>query len=126
MKFLAMALTTALFAAGPAWAQGLTAAQDNAVKSAKEYLHTSGFSRSGLIRQLSSEFGDGYDVADATAAVDSLDVDWNEQAARSAKEYLNMSGFSCKGLIHQLSSNHGDGYTIDQATYGAQQAGACP
>lgn len=85
----------------------------------------SGFSRSGLIRQLSSNAGDGYDIADATVAVDSLNIDWNDEAVRSAKQYLSMSGFSCKGLMNQLSSSAGDGYTVSQATYGAQQAGAC-
>ena len=84
-----------------------------------------GFSRDGLIEQLSSSYGDGYDVADATVAVDSLDVDWNANAARSAEQYLNMTGFSCNGLIEQLSSSYGDKYTASQARYGAQAAGAC-
>jgi len=57
--------------------------------------------------------------------VDSLNIDWNEQAVRSAKQYLSISGFSCKGLIEQLSSSAGDGYTKNQATYGAEKAGAC-
>jgi len=109
----------------PERADGLTRPQKNAVRSAKQYLSISGFSRSGLIQQLSSDAGDGYSVADATAAVDSLNVDWNEQAVRSAKQYLSISGFSCKGLIEQLSSSAGDGYTVSQATYGARQAGAC-
>ncbi|MFA7597226.1 MAG: Ltp family lipoprotein [Novosphingobium sp.] len=103
----------------------LTGPQKNAARSAKQYLSMSGFSREGLIQQLSSDVGDGYDVADATAAVDSLSVDWNEQAARSAKSYLDLSGFSCKGLIEQLSSSAGDKYTAEQASYGAKQAGAC-
>ena len=105
--------------------QSLTRPQSNAVRSASQYLSMSGFSRKGLIDQLSSSYGDGYDKADATIAVDSLDVDWNEQAARSAAQYLEMSGFSCNGLIDQLSSSAGDKYTKDQATYGAKQAGAC-
>lgn len=85
----------------------------------------SGFSRRGLIKQLSSDAGEGYSVSDATAAVDSLTVDWNEQAARSAREYTDMSGFSCSGLIEQLSSDAGSNYTKEQARYGATQAGAC-
>jgi len=104
---------------------GLTGPVGNAVRSAKSYLRVGGFSRSGLIKQLSSEYGSDYDVVDATAAVDSLNVDWNEQAARSAKAYLSMNGFSCNGLIEQLSSDYGDGYTESQAIYGAKQAGAC-
>lgn len=106
-------------------ANSLTGPQKNAARSATQYLSMSGFSRQGLIHQLSSDAGEGYDVADATAAVDSLDVDWDAQAARSAKDYLDMTGFSCKGLIQQLSSNSGDKYTVSQATYGAKQAGAC-
>ncbi len=105
--------------------EGLTGPRGNAVRSAKQYLSLQGFSRSGLIQQLSSDYGDGYSIADATAAVDSLNVDWNKQAVRSAQQYLSMHGFSCKGLIEQLSSSAGDKYTVSQATYGAQQAGAC-
>lgn len=104
---------------------GLTRPQRNAVRSARQYLSMTGFSRNGLIQQLSSSYGDGYDVADATVAVDSLDVDWNENAARSAEQYLSMSGFSCSGLVQQLSSSAGDKYTESQARYGAEKAGAC-
>lgn len=104
---------------------GLTTAQRNAARSAQAYLSFSGFSRRGLIDQLSSEYGERFSIGDATAAVDSLNVDWNAQAARSAATYLKMSGFSCRGLIDQLSSQHGEKYTVEQATYGANQAGAC-
>lgn len=120
IPFIALAVLTA-----PALAQNLTGPQKNAVRSAKQYLSMTGFSRAGLIEQLSSDAGDGYKVADATVAVDSLNADWNKQAERSAKQYLDMTGFSCKGLIQQLSSSAGDRYTKDQATHGARAAGAC-
>lgn len=109
----------------PEKANRLSGPQRNAVRSAQQYLSVMGFSRSGLINQLSSDAGDGYSVADATVAVDHLNVDWNEQAVRSAKQYLSIMGFSCTGLIEQLSSSAGDGYTVSQATFGAKQAGAC-
>lgn len=105
--------------------EGLSRPQKNAVRSAEQYISMTGFSREGLIDQLSSDGGEGYEVADATIAIDSLNIDWNEQAVRSAEQYLDMMGFSCNGLIDQLSSDGGEGYTIDQAAYGAQQAGAC-
>jgi hypothetical protein len=125
-RFPAMAvLVFSIVAASIASAQTLTGPQRNAVRSAESYLSIQGFSRNGLIDQLSSSYGDGYDVADATAAVDSLSVDWNRQAVRSAKQYLSIMGFSCNGLIDQLSSDAGDKYTRSQATYGARQAGAC-
>lgn len=103
----------------------LTGPQKNAARSARQYLSMTGFSRKGLIDQLSSNYGDGYAIADATAAVDSLEIDWNENAAKSAAQYLSMSGFSCSGLVEQLSSSYGDKYTESQARYGAEKAGAC-
>nr|WP_067295121.1 Ltp family lipoprotein [Marinobacterium profundum] len=125
MNFLKLTMIAVLFAAAPTWAGSLTGPQKNALRSAQQYLSISGFSRSGLILQLSSDYGDGYNVSDATVAVDNLNIDWNKQAVRSAKQYLSISGFSCKGLITQLSSSAGDDYTESQASYGARQAGAC-
>lgn len=104
---------------------GLTSPQQNAVRSANQYLSISGFSRDGLIRQLSADGGDGYSSDDAIAAVNSLNVDWNEQAVRSAKQYLDITGFSCDGLIAQLSEDGGDGYTPQEAKQAATLAGAC-
>ncbi|WP_336763453.1 Ltp family lipoprotein [Asaia sp. VD9] len=103
----------------------MTNSQFNAVRSAKQYLSTRSFSRAGLIQQLSADGGEGFSVADATVAVDSLTVDWNANAAEAATRYLDMRGFSCRGLIEQLSSEGGDGYTLAQAQYGAKQSGAC-
>lgn len=91
--------------------------QRNAVRSAKQYLDYSAFSRTGLIKQLEYE---GFSTADATFAVDSITVDWNVQAAKAAKAYLDYSGFSRSGLIGQLEY---EGYTSAQAAYGATAAG---
>ncbi|MFD9826586.1 Ltp family lipoprotein [Tsukamurella tyrosinosolvens] len=93
------------------------ASQASAVRKAKSYLEMSGFSRTGLIEQLEYE---DFSTADATYAVDSLDVNWNTQAARKAKSYLEMSGFSRGGLIEQLEY---EGFTSSQAAYGATAAG---
>jgi len=112
-------------AAAPDPADSLTAPQKNARRSAENYLSYKGFSREGLIEQLSSDAGEGFAKADAIAAVDSMTVDWNEQAAKSAENYLSFKGFSCKGLIEQLSSSAGDGFTREQAEFGAKKAGAC-
>ena len=127
MKSLAAlaVLFGALMNAQVASAQDLTGPQRNAVRSAESYLSFQGFSRDGLIEQLSSPYGDSYAVADATAAVDSLTVDWNEQAVRAAESYLSFQGFSCQGLIEQLSSPHGDKFTVSEATFGANQTDAC-
>lgn len=106
-------------------APALTGPQRNAVRAAQSYLSISGFSRDGLIEQLSSAAGNGFNVADATIAVDSMNIDWKQEAVKSAKQYLQLMGFSCKGLIQQLSSRAGSKYTEEQARFGAKQAGAC-
>lgn len=103
-------------AAAEAAAKG-TVSQQNAIRSARDYLRNAPFSRSALIKQLQFE---KYSAADATFAVDKLDVDYNEQAVKSAAQYLKISGFSRDSLIQQLKF---EGYTTAQATYGAQQNG---
>ena len=75
----------------------LTAAQANAVGAAQDYLGFKGFSRAGLIDQLSSKAGDGYKLKDATFAVDHIKVDWNKEAVKSAKDYLDFTHFSRSG-----------------------------
>lgn len=95
----------------------LTVSQQQAVKSAENYLRFSSFSRQGLIGQLEYE---GFSEADATFAVDNIKVDWMEQAAKSAENYLKFSSFSRKGLIEQLEF---EGFTREQAEYGADAVG---
>jgi Host cell surface-exposed lipoprotein len=104
----------------------MSSSQQQAVDSAKQYLETSAFSKQGLIDQLDSSAGGGFSASDATAAVDSLNTNWNSEAVQSAKQYLQTSSFSCQDLTQQLSSSAGAGFTPAQATYGATKAGACP
>lgn len=93
-----------------------SAAQQNAIRRAKEYLAMQGFSRDGLIQQLSSRAGEGYAEADAIIAVDSLTVNWQAEALESAKEYVSARAFSREGLIRQLSSSAGEKHTLQDAT----------
>jgi len=99
-----------------------TAGQQNARRSAEDYLESQGFSRKGLIKQLSSQYGEGYTKAEAIYAVNHINVDWNEQAVRAAKSYLKSQAFSRQNLIEQLSSDYGDGFTHAQAVYGVNKA----
>ena len=94
-------------------ASNLTLSQQNALKSAKSYIEFSNFSKDGLIGQLEFE---KYTHEDAVLAVESISVDWNEQAVGSAKSYISTSGFSYEGLIGQLEYEE---YTHEQAVYGA-------
>lgn len=105
----------------------MTGPQQQAVESAQGYLSTGGgFSRAGLIKQLSSSYGEGFPKAVATFAVDHLNVNWDQQAVESAKGYKQTGGgFSCSGMIQQLSSSYGERFTHAQAVYGARAAGVC-
>ena len=76
-----------------------------------------------MINQLSSEYGSGFDKADAEWAVKHVDVNWNQQAVRAAESYLDYQAFSRKGLINQLSSEYGSQFTVKQATYAANKVG---
>ena len=94
----------------------LTASQRNAIAKAQDYLNYTSFSRSGLIDQLVYE---GFTKTASTFAVDSLKVDWNEQAYLKAQDYLAYSSFSLPSLIDQLVF---EGFTNAQAKYGATKA----
>ncbi len=91
--------------------------EKNAIKAAEHYLDFMAFSRSGLIKQLEFE---GYSENAAAIAVDSIVVDWNEQAAKKAQSYIDLMAFSKSGLIRQLEF---EGFTREQAEYGAAAVG---
>jgi len=102
----------------------LSSSEKNAYDSAKSYLAVKAFSKRNLINQLTS-VNEGYSDSDATVAVNSLSVDWKEEARLAAKEYENLFGYSCKALINQLTSSAGDGYTDEEAIYAANKIGVC-
>ncbi|MBN1530037.1 MAG: Ltp family lipoprotein [Thermoleophilaceae bacterium] len=99
----------------------LTSGQENALRAAENYLDLSGFSKAGLIQQLSSPAGDGYSKADATFAANHVDADWNAEAVESAQNYLDISPMSKDALIQQLSAAAGDKFTPAQARYAANK-----
>ncbi len=88
----------------------------NARRSARSYVDLMGFSRQGLIDQLVYE---QYPVEAATAAVDSMAIDWNAEAVEKARSYIDLMGFSHGGLVDQLSY---EGFTPEQAEHGASVA----
>ncbi|WP_299087985.1 Ltp family lipoprotein [uncultured Microbacterium sp.] len=97
--------------------------QQNALEEAQSYLDYSGFSRQGLIDQLSSEYGGGYPVDVATWAVDTVGADWNAEAVESAQDYLDYSSISRQGLYDQLTSAYGGQFTPDEANHALAAVG---
>jgi hypothetical protein len=122
-----VAAEQAAAAAAAAEAAKGTVSQQNAYGSAKSYLSFKGFSRAGLLNQLTSEYGEAFPAADAEFAVARLEaeggVDWNAEAAESAKSYLEFKSFSRQGLLEQLTSEYGEQFTPEQAEYGVSQTG---
>jgi hypothetical protein len=96
-----------------------------ALISAKGYLADGqGFSRQGLIQQLTSSYGEGFTRADAVYAVDHSGANWYRQAVISARGYMSDGqGFSRQGLIQQLTSSYGEDFTTAQAVYAANAVG---
>ena len=94
-----------------------TLSQQNAIKSAKNYLDFSAFSKKGLIKQLEFE---GFSNEEAIYAVGQITVNWKEQAVKSGKNYLDFTAFSRSGLIKQLEF---EGFTNEEAIYAVDQIG---
>ena len=117
MKRIIIALlATAAIGVGVASPAAAVSWGDQATQSAREYLASQAFSRSGLIHQLEYE---GFSEAEATRGVDAVHANWYVQAVRDAREYLASQSFSRSGLIRQLRY---EGFTLRQATYGVNHA----
>jgi hypothetical protein len=63
----------------------ITSGQENALESAQSYVDMTGFSKAGLIQQLSSSAGEGFSKADATFAANNVDADWNKEEQRGRR-----------------------------------------
>ena len=92
-----------------------------ALKSAESYLEHSSFSKKGLFRQLTSEYGAGFTEEEAQYAIDNVEVDWKEEAVESAESYLEHSSFSKNELLNQLISEYGAGFTEEEAQYAVEK-----
>jgi hypothetical protein len=101
----------------------MTLAQEQAVQSAQSYVDFTSFSKAGLIDQLTSEYGEGFEEKDAEFAVDNIDVDWKAEAVEAAESYLEMGGFSANELHNQLTSPYGEEFTDKQADYALEKVG---
>ena len=97
--------------------QQLNSIQSEARDLAASYLENRVHSRASLIAEVVAA---GYREPDATAAIDSLKVDWNDQAVQAAEIYVEKFEFTRTGLIAQLEV---DGFESHQAQYGASAVG---
>ena len=96
----------------------VTVGMKNALKKAKSYISFSGFSRTGLLKQLAYE---GFTEAECIYGADNCGADWNAECLEKAKSYISFSGFSRTGLLKQLAY---EGFTEAECIYGADNCGA--
>ena len=90
------------------------------------YLPSMPYSRSGLLKQLTSKTGDNFSDSDAETAVKLMEqrgeVDWDKQAVKAAEEYKTTMSFSRDELLEWMQSEYGAGFTYDQAVHGIKEA----
>lgn len=98
---------------------GLDNETASAVDSALSYITFTGFSREGLIKQLTSPYGEDLDEELAVAAVDFLEdnnlVSWDDEAIECAEGYVTYLSVSRQAVYDYLCSDYGDGFTPEQA-----------
>ena len=94
-----------------------TTEEKNALKKAETYSSTMHMSKSGIYKQLTSEYGEGFTAEAAQYAIDNLEADWNANALAKAKDYQKNMNMSKSAIYKQLTSEYGEGFTDSEAQY---------
>lgn len=89
----------------------------NALRSAKTYSDMMHMSKQGIYDQLTSEYGDQFDVEAAQYATDNIKGDYLEAALKSAKNYQETMSMSKDAIYDQLTSEYGEKFTAEEAQY---------
>lgn len=89
--------------------------QEKAIESAKYYLLSAPYSKSGIIALLEES---GYSAEEAKFAAENCGADWKTEAYRYAKNLMEFSSFSKEVLVFQLEIK---GFTQEEAAYGASK-----
>jgi len=113
----AAALLTALLFGSVSAAHAAPMNRTQAVRMAKDYLRTGGFSYTGLVGQLKYE---GFSTRDARYGAGHAGANWMKEAVQAARSYLRSQAFSFRGMVEQLRY---EGFTRAQAVHGARAVG---
>ena len=89
----------------------------NALRSAKTYSDMMHMSKQGIYDQLTSEYGDQFDVETTQYAIDNIKGDYLESALKSAKNYQETMSMSKDAIYDQLTSEYGEKFTAEEAQY---------
>ena len=74
-------------------------------------------SKQGIYDQLTSEYGDQFDVEAAQYAIDNLNEDYNENALKCGENYKKTMHMSKARIYDQLTSENGEKFTAEEAQY---------
>lgn len=94
-----------------------TMGQKNALKKAESYSKMMHMSKSGIYKQLTSEYGEGFTAEEAQYAIDNIQADWKANALAKAKSYQTTMSMSKSAIYKQLTSEYGEGFTAEEAQY---------
>lgn len=123
------AAAVCLALSGATAANAYSYVEKQAIGTATDYLHMSGFSKTGLIEQVKYE---GFSTTNATLGATvaarrtarhqgiTVRLVWKHEAYQAAKGYAEISHFSRSGMIQQLEY---EGFTHKQAAYAANRLG---
>lgn len=82
-----------------------------------------GFSKNGLISQLSGEYGGEFTVEEATAAVNSLTVNWDAQAVAYAERQASENAeWSQASVLKEMTRDPATGFTVEEANAAIEAA----
>lgn len=89
----------------------------NALHKAENYSKMMHMSKQRIYDQLTSEYGDQFDVEAAQYAIDNIKGDYLEAALKSAKNYQKTMNMSKDAIYDQLTSEYGEKFTVEEAQY---------
>lgn len=89
----------------------------NALHKAENYSKMMHMSKQRIYDQLTSEYGDQFDVEAAQYAIDNIKGDYLEAALKSAKNYQETMNMSKDAIYDQLTSEYGEKFTVEEAQY---------
>lgn len=89
----------------------------SALKKASLYSNEMHMSKTGLYKQLISEYGENFSEEAAQYAIDNVGSNWKENALKKAILYQDEMAMSPNAIYEQLISEYGEQFTKEEAKY---------
>ena len=89
----------------------------SAINKAEIYGNRMYMSKQAIYEQLTSEHGERFSSEAAQYAVDTLDIDYKQNALEKAKFYQSKMSMSPERIREQLTSEYGEQFTAEEADY---------